>query len=345
LPDSTATPLTDATQLAQSLVWRGHRIDPTGFYYLGARYYEPTSGRFLSCDSLGFAAGTDLYTFCNGDCVNSFDPDGRCSDGSSNGQEFLDGGEGPGSYTNLSNNDPTNGQHYFEKDGQIWIQNPDGSVSPFYVDVTPDGPNGVHRNGGGGGGIYGINRPMSPLLAGLKIRGGPGYSHFDVGGPQSDMTPEQVDKVNALIDQLSNLRNPGTGHLTQAALLVRALERSGLAPLVTIEGKFIGLPVSHGYTGADFTDGKPNGAANITFESPDGADALAVLAHEIGNATSIVLNQGNMVPDIENESLRLGNEVKESTGYGGLISDTVNKGFVPGWNAYIPWVTTAPQHY
>jgi RHS repeat-associated protein len=77
LPDSAATPLTDATQLAQATVWRGHRIDPTGFYYLGARYYEPTSGRFLSCDPLSFTAGSDLYSFCNGDCVNYFDPDGR----------------------------------------------------------------------------------------------------------------------------------------------------------------------------------------------------------------------------------------------------------------------------
>ncbi len=78
LPDSAAQPLTDATQLAQAIVWRGHRIDPTGFYYLGARYYEPTSGRFLSPDPLSFAAGTSLYAFCNGDCVNFFDPDGRC---------------------------------------------------------------------------------------------------------------------------------------------------------------------------------------------------------------------------------------------------------------------------
>jgi RHS repeat-associated protein len=74
LPDSNATPLTDATQLAQAMVWRGHRIDPTGFYYLGARYYEPTSGRFLSVDPLGFAGSTSLYDF-GGDPVNHFDAD------------------------------------------------------------------------------------------------------------------------------------------------------------------------------------------------------------------------------------------------------------------------------
>jgi RHS repeat-associated protein len=106
LPDSTATPLTDATQLAQAIVWRSHRIDPTGFYYLGTRYYEPVSGRFLSCDSLGFAAGTDLYTFCNGDCVNSFDPDGRCNLDLPTTISYSDPNTGPGAGTNLSNNTP-----------------------------------------------------------------------------------------------------------------------------------------------------------------------------------------------------------------------------------------------
>jgi RHS repeat-associated protein len=77
LPDSAATPLTDATQLAQAIIWRGHYIDPTGFYNLGARYYEPVNGRFLSCDPMSFAAGSNLYGFCNGDCVNNFDADGR----------------------------------------------------------------------------------------------------------------------------------------------------------------------------------------------------------------------------------------------------------------------------
>lgn len=32
---------------------------------------------FLSCDPLGHDASTDLYSYCNGDPVNGFDPDGR----------------------------------------------------------------------------------------------------------------------------------------------------------------------------------------------------------------------------------------------------------------------------
>ncbi len=74
LPDSTAQPLTSITQLASAVAWRGHYIDPTGFYFLGYRYYEPGSGRFLSTDPLGQASSPSLYSFCNGDPVNFFDP-------------------------------------------------------------------------------------------------------------------------------------------------------------------------------------------------------------------------------------------------------------------------------
>ena len=74
--------LTDASQLAAATAWRSRRIDPTGFYWLGARYYEPTSGRFLSADPMGHAASPSLYDFCNGDPVNYFEPTGRCKNDS-----------------------------------------------------------------------------------------------------------------------------------------------------------------------------------------------------------------------------------------------------------------------
>jgi RHS repeat-associated protein len=69
--------LTAGTPLAETLLWRTHRIDPSGFYYLGARYYDPLAGHFLSPDPLGHAASMDLYSAFNGDPVNNFDPDGR----------------------------------------------------------------------------------------------------------------------------------------------------------------------------------------------------------------------------------------------------------------------------
>jgi RHS repeat-associated protein len=79
LPGVAATALSDITLVAESTAWRSRRIDPTGFYLLGARYYEPTSARFLSADPMGHDASSSLYDFCSGDPVNGFDPDGRCA--------------------------------------------------------------------------------------------------------------------------------------------------------------------------------------------------------------------------------------------------------------------------
>jgi RHS repeat-associated protein len=75
-----AQTLTDVSQVAAATAWRSHRIDPTGFYWLGARYYEPTSGRFLSADPAGHAASPSLYDYAGGDPVNQMDSDGRCAD-------------------------------------------------------------------------------------------------------------------------------------------------------------------------------------------------------------------------------------------------------------------------
>jgi hypothetical protein len=43
---------------------------------MGARYYSPGIGRFISRDPSGFAAGTNLYAFCGCDPINHFDPNG-----------------------------------------------------------------------------------------------------------------------------------------------------------------------------------------------------------------------------------------------------------------------------
>ena len=77
LPNIRAEVLTDITRVAEATAWRGRRIDPTGFYNLGARPYDPTTGRFISADPLGHAASMSLYDYANGDPVNFFDADGR----------------------------------------------------------------------------------------------------------------------------------------------------------------------------------------------------------------------------------------------------------------------------
>jgi RHS repeat-associated protein len=77
--------LSEATPLNETLVWRGRRMDPSGLYCLGARYYDPVAGRFLSPDPGGHGASMDLYSFADGDPINQFDPDGRFVAGAWNG--------------------------------------------------------------------------------------------------------------------------------------------------------------------------------------------------------------------------------------------------------------------
>ncbi len=42
----------------------------------GARYYDPSVGRFLTRDPVGYAGGINLYTFCGNNPINYADPSG-----------------------------------------------------------------------------------------------------------------------------------------------------------------------------------------------------------------------------------------------------------------------------
>jgi hypothetical protein len=44
---------------------------------MGARYYDPKGGKFLSPDPIGLPLCLDLYAYAGGDPVNYMDPDGR----------------------------------------------------------------------------------------------------------------------------------------------------------------------------------------------------------------------------------------------------------------------------
>jgi RHS repeat-associated protein len=48
----------------------------TGLYHLGARYYDPQLGRFMSEDPSGIAGGLNLYTYAGNDPVDRHDPTG-----------------------------------------------------------------------------------------------------------------------------------------------------------------------------------------------------------------------------------------------------------------------------
>jgi RHS repeat-associated protein len=78
VPGYRPVPFADGADLAQAAAWRGRSPDITGYVYLGARYYNPESGSFLSCDPLWNALDPNYYTFCGADPINGFDSDGRC---------------------------------------------------------------------------------------------------------------------------------------------------------------------------------------------------------------------------------------------------------------------------
>ncbi|MDA8325378.1 MAG: RHS repeat-associated core domain-containing protein, partial [Nitrospiraceae bacterium] len=85
----------------------GVMTEPSGFYYMRARYYDPQVGRFISEDPAGFGGGdTNLSIYAGDNPVNGIDPEGK--DGFSIGLEgagalFGFGGTG-GIYANFSHN-------------------------------------------------------------------------------------------------------------------------------------------------------------------------------------------------------------------------------------------------
>jgi RHS repeat-associated protein len=53
----------------------GVMAEPNGLYYMKARYYDSSVGRFISQDPLGFGGGDiNLYNYVGGDPVNRIDP-------------------------------------------------------------------------------------------------------------------------------------------------------------------------------------------------------------------------------------------------------------------------------
>jgi RHS repeat-associated protein len=59
------------------MAWRTRWPDITGYVWLGARYYNPESGGFLSTDPIWNGRDPNYYSFCGGDPINRFDADGR----------------------------------------------------------------------------------------------------------------------------------------------------------------------------------------------------------------------------------------------------------------------------
>ncbi|MFI6377710.1 RHS repeat-associated core domain-containing protein [Streptomyces sp. NPDC050546] len=74
----TGLPRTTPTEAApQPFRYTGAHLDPTGLYKMGARYYDPTLGRFTQPDPSG--QESNPYLYAEGDPVNNTDPTGLFS--------------------------------------------------------------------------------------------------------------------------------------------------------------------------------------------------------------------------------------------------------------------------
>jgi len=62
---------------AFSLGFTGRENDNSGLMYYRARYYDPSDGRFISEDPLGFEAGINFYAYVNNNPLNFNDPMGE----------------------------------------------------------------------------------------------------------------------------------------------------------------------------------------------------------------------------------------------------------------------------
>ena len=55
----------------------GVMAEPNGLYYMRARYYDPSVGRFISEDPLGFGGGdVNLFAYVRNNPINANDPTG-----------------------------------------------------------------------------------------------------------------------------------------------------------------------------------------------------------------------------------------------------------------------------
>jgi RHS repeat-associated protein len=60
-----------------TLFYTGRELDQdSGLYYYRARYYDPSTGRFLTEDPKGFAAGINFYVYAKNNPINFSDPTG-----------------------------------------------------------------------------------------------------------------------------------------------------------------------------------------------------------------------------------------------------------------------------
>jgi RHS repeat-associated protein len=79
MPGYQPVALGHGADVAQASAWRGRWMDISGHYNIGKRPYDSIAGMWLSYDPIWNERDPNYLTFCGGDPINSFDPDGRCA--------------------------------------------------------------------------------------------------------------------------------------------------------------------------------------------------------------------------------------------------------------------------
>ena len=77
-----ATVRASGSSYSNTVLFAGFALDPlSGLYQMGARYYDPALGRFISRDPTGYAgSGINLYAYCGDNPLVYTDPTGLCRD-------------------------------------------------------------------------------------------------------------------------------------------------------------------------------------------------------------------------------------------------------------------------
>jgi RHS repeat-associated protein len=132
-----AKPFTNADRARfQGALWIGPEAD---VYYMRARWYEPTSGRFLSEDPIGLYGGINSYVYAGDDPINASDPTGmQCL---VDQQEMIDG-----TWVTTGHRDAREGEILPGYDGELIICK-GGNWEPLVGGPLGPGPGGNDDGG------------------------------------------------------------------------------------------------------------------------------------------------------------------------------------------------------